>query len=258
MPRSIACSIAAPPCGSRTPKRDRPSWCSAAPPLFSSEFPHARQISLDAGVSVSAIRQPARATWRPRSARAPGGGSFARRHRRGDHRFWNSAARRSAAEPHSRVQGFRGRQHRAGGQLRPRHPRRGHRGRQRPQLQRAVCGHRARRRHRGAASARRRLLRQHQRRDRRARMDRPQSRDLSHQGGEPVARPRGARVDLHGSAGPGRGAFVAQGRRGGDRRGKQGHQCRDRSSRLRRRRRALQRAVVDLRRLSRYAGLAGI
>ncbi len=27
--------------------------------LFSSEFPHARQISLDAGVSVSAIRQPA-------------------------------------------------------------------------------------------------------------------------------------------------------------------------------------------------------
>ncbi len=39
--------------------------------LFSSEFPHARQISLDAGVSVSAIRQPARSTWRPRSAEAP-------------------------------------------------------------------------------------------------------------------------------------------------------------------------------------------
>ena len=39
--------------------------------LFTSEFPHARQISLDAGVSVSAIRQPARSTWRPRSAQVP-------------------------------------------------------------------------------------------------------------------------------------------------------------------------------------------
>jgi serine protease AprX len=39
--------------------------------LFRSEFPHARQISLDAGVSVSAIRQPARSTWRPRSVEAP-------------------------------------------------------------------------------------------------------------------------------------------------------------------------------------------
>lgn len=36
---------------------------------FSSEIPHARQISLDAGVSVSAIRQPARGNWRrPASA----------------------------------------------------------------------------------------------------------------------------------------------------------------------------------------------
>ena len=39
--------------------------------LITSEFPHARQISLDAGVSVSAIRQPARPTWRPRSSQTP-------------------------------------------------------------------------------------------------------------------------------------------------------------------------------------------
>ncbi len=40
---------------------------------FSSEFQHARQVSLDAGVSVSAIRQPARATWRgPRSDESRG------------------------------------------------------------------------------------------------------------------------------------------------------------------------------------------
>jgi len=40
---------------------------------LSSEFPHARQVSLDAGVSVSAIRQPARATWRrPRAAASIG------------------------------------------------------------------------------------------------------------------------------------------------------------------------------------------
>ena len=31
---------------------------------ISSEFAHARQVSLDAGVSVTAVRQPARATWR--------------------------------------------------------------------------------------------------------------------------------------------------------------------------------------------------
>ena len=40
---------------------------------FSSEFPRARQISLDAGVSVSAIRQPARGNWRrPPSLDLPG------------------------------------------------------------------------------------------------------------------------------------------------------------------------------------------
>jgi serine protease AprX len=38
---------------------------------LSSEFPQATQVSLDAGVSVSAIRQPARSTWRrPRAAAA--------------------------------------------------------------------------------------------------------------------------------------------------------------------------------------------
>ena len=40
--------------------------------LFSAEFPRATRISLDAGVSVSAVRQPARATWRPRPAGTPG------------------------------------------------------------------------------------------------------------------------------------------------------------------------------------------
>ena len=34
--------------------------------VFSSEFPRASQVSLDAGVSVSAVKQPARGTWRPR------------------------------------------------------------------------------------------------------------------------------------------------------------------------------------------------
>ncbi len=86
----------------------------------------------------------------------------------------------------------------------------------------------------------------------------PQSRDLSHQGREPLARPRGARVDLHRSAGAGGRAAVAQGRRGGHRRRQQGHQRRDRAARLRRRRRAVQRAVVDLRRLARHAGLARV
>lgn len=44
------------------------------------EFPYATQVSLDAGVSVSAIRQPARSTWR-RPQSAPAAGVDGSRHR---------------------------------------------------------------------------------------------------------------------------------------------------------------------------------
>ena len=144
--------------------------------------------------------------------------SFPHRSCGGDHRFRHPAASRSAAQPYSRVQGFRRRHRDACGPVRPRHPRGRHHCREWPQLERRLCGHCADRRHRVAAGARRRLLRQHQRRDRRARMDWRQSRALSHQGGQSLAWPRRARVDLHRSAGAGRRAAVAQGRCGCHRR----------------------------------------
>ena len=81
-----------------------------------------------------------------------------------------------------------------------------------------------------------------------------QPRRLQHQGRQHLARPRRARVDLHRSAGAGGRALVAQGRRGRHRRRQQGHQPGDRQPGLRRRRRAVQCAVGDLRRLTRHQG----
>ena len=85
-------------------------------------------------------------------------------------------------------------------------------------------------------------------------MDRAQSRALSNQGRQHFARPRRARIDLHRPARAGGRAPLAQGHR--DRHGgrQQGRESRDRRSGVRRRRRAVQRALGDLCRLARYAG----
>ncbi len=229
---------------------------------FSGELSRASQVSLDAGVAC-----PRHAAPRARHLDQEAPVELPRRRRITHHRAaacrsrsLTPASRRTPTclEPHPRLQGFRHRRHHAGRQLRPRHACRRHRRWKRRAFQWRLCGHCARRGHRGVAGARRRLLGQHQRRDRRAGMDRPPSRHLQHQGRQHLARPRRARVDLHRSAGAGRRAPVAQGCRGGHRRGQQGHQSGDRQSGLRRRRRAVQCAVGDLRRLTRHQGFAGI
>jgi subtilisin family serine protease len=80
--------------------------------------------------------------------------------------------------------------------------------------------------------------------------------DLPDQGRQHLARARRARIDLQRPAGAGGGAAVAQGHRGGDRGRQQGLQRRESEPGLRRRRRAVQCAVGDLRRLARHAGHA--
>jgi serine protease AprX len=72
---------------------------------FSSEFPYATQVSLDAGVSVSAIRQPARSTWRrPRAAAATG---VDRSHRRIAVAIIDSGIQPHADLPLSRIRAFK-------------------------------------------------------------------------------------------------------------------------------------------------------
>ena len=257
---SIACSIAAPRFAPPIPKRVRRSSCSAAPLRFSSEISRAhRRCRSTPAFGCWSHRLPARASaMRTSDPRVASRTSTIGASRNGiSVAIIDSGIAPHADLPLSRIRAYK--DFVSGGRLPIDNCGHGTHvagivAGQRRAFERRLRRHRAGRRHRRAARARRRLLGQHQRRDRRARMDRAQSRDLQDQGRQHLARPRGARVDLHRSAGAGGRAAVAQGHRDRDRGRQQGHQPGDRQPGLRRRRRAVQRAVVDLRRLARYAG----
>ena len=110
-PRSTGFSIAAPPCAPLIPKAARRSSSSAAPHRSEKRSARAHRAYRSTPVFACSPRQPRRATSRLASRRsignAPANGTSTRRHLGCDHRLRHCAARRSAAEPHPRLQGFR-------------------------------------------------------------------------------------------------------------------------------------------------------